>query len=945
MKKTLLTGLLIFSIVLINAQSNNNGKLDKIEEFTSYSTVPFTMPDGVKLMTDVYLPITSDSLTTVVEIAGSDYTIEIIPKGTQLFVYDSLNGQVNPNPYQLPMVFTRTPYGKGSYDEFGVLMNILGFGYALQDMRGRYESEGVYFAMYSDGWKKDAYHPNVSHVIDVTAINDPHNSIYHEDGKNSLLYIMDSLNRTYDLDRDGIEETTDKFYNGSMAMFGASALGNSQYQAAASLKNNTSQDGLKGLLPIVATLEYYNSTVQHNGVFRQSLMQGWLNGQMEDVVDTIPSDNDPQNNVHSIFDYGNSSGDSIINLSIDQFSVIQDDNGIAPMFPNYKYRSDMDASYAPVNNLGESDNNGTSNRYSNLSMPIYHLTGWWDIFTDGQIETYKNIMANNNASVQQNQKLVIGPWTHTTIGTDSVGDIIFPNSVYDVRIAGDVANASSTNLNGIVKGEVTSWLRYLLNYEVGKVIGEPKVLIPESTNWQTAGVYQARIPSEDYYINYSDFLNYLGGYTDLASMPIEIKQGTTIIPYAIDITADPANQTPGGTPLNKPATEVIDYASIPNIRYYIPGPVDDGVTQNQSVGNYWTSSDVFPLDNGVKETTLYLHSDGTIDSLIPTTNELEKTYSHNPDMPVFTVGGGNLGVPTPQRDRVSAGPMNYADVNFASYTMDRPDVLQFETDFIEDSLTIVGIPKAKIYAKSTPNGTTTGLTDTDFFVRIIDVYPNGKEYFVVEGAVNARAKDYAKSLANGNEDINVPFSNINIGQTYEFEFNLLPIAYSFGHQHKMKVLISSSNWPRYQSNPNIPIEDGEFFRRDSNDNQTYTFNNIIMTPRIAEQSIAFSPTHPTQIILPELTHQAYASINNEVSESEETNIYPNPTKGKVWINRASNNKSFSYKISTLSNQIVKKENNLTGTNVIDLLTLSKGVYLITIEEENGHRYTQKIIKQ
>lgn len=943
MKYTLLFGLLIYPF-FIHAQSNNNGKLDKIEEFTTYTTMQFTMPDGVKLATDVYLPITSDSLTTVVDIAGTDYTIEIIPKGTQLFVYDSINGQVNPNPYQLPMVFTRTPYGKGSYDEFGVLMNILGYGYALQDMRGRYESEGVYFAMYSDGWRKDAYHPNVSHVNDVTPINDPHNSIYHEDGKNSLLFIMDSLTKNYDLDRDGIEETNDKVYNGSMAMFGASALGNSQYQAAAALKNNTAIDGLKGLLPIVSTLEYYNSTTQHNGVFRQSLVQGWMQGQMEDVVNNIPGDTSIQNNIHSMFDYGNSSGDSIINLAIDQFSVIPDDNGIAPLFPNYKYRSDMDGSYAPVNNLGESDPNGTKSRYSNLSMPIYHLTGWWDIFTDGQIDTYQNIMDNNDANVQANQKLVIGPWTHTTIGGDSVGDLIFPNSVFDVQVAGDITNASSTNLNAVVKGEITSWLRYLLNYESGKVIGEPKVLIPESNKWQPAGTYEARIPSEDYYINYSDFLNFLGGYTDLAAMPTEIRIGGTVIPYPLDLPADTTNQTPGEAPLGNPASDIVDYSEIPNIRYYIPGPVNDGITQNQTVGNYWASSDVFPLEDGIKESTFYLHSDGTIDSLMPSIVEPERTYVHDPENPVYTVGGGNLGVPTPQLDRISAGPMNYADPNFASFTMDRPDVLQFESDFIEDSLTIVGIPKAKIFAKSIPNGTTTGLTDTDFFVRIIDVYPNGKEYFVVEGAINARAKEYAKSLVNGNENINVPFNNINIGQTYEFEFNLLPIAYSFGHQHKMKVLISSSNWPRYQSNPNLPIQEGEFFRRAPNDGQTYTFNNSIMTPRIAEQSISFSPSQPSQIILPELTNQPISNLD-EKQENNHFNIYPNPTKDKIWINNSLNKTTYNFNIRTLTNQIVKKQNNLSGTTVLDLVTLPRGIYLLTIEQEGKENYTQKIIKQ
>ena len=944
MKLSLLFALIISFNFFIYAQPNNNGKLDKIEEFTTFSTIPFVMHDGVKLMTDIYLPVTSDSLTTNITIQGTAYTVEIIPKGAQLFIYDSINGQVNPNPYQLPMVFTRTPYGKGAYDKVGVLMNLLGYSYALQDMRGRYTSEGVYFPMYSDGWRKDAYHPNSSHAIDVTPLNDLHNSIYHEDGKNSILFIKDSLNKLYDLDRDGTPELNDKVYNGSLAMFGASALGNTQYQAAAAMPNNTTQDGLKGLIPIVATLEYYNSTVQNNGVFRRALMQGWLEGQMRDVVDTIPSDTSLQNNVHSIYDYGNRSGDSIINLAIDQFSVIQDQNGNSAMHPYYQYRSDMDGSYAPINSLGESDPNGTRNRYENLSLPVYHLTGWWDIFIDGQLSTYQNIMDNNNAAVQANQKLIIGPWTHATIGQDTVGDIAYPASVFDVKIAGDMFHSDANNLNGLVEGEVVSWLRYLLNYEDGNTIGEPKVLIPESNNWQTVGTYQVRVPSQDYYIKYADFLNYLGGYSDLTGMPTEIKQGSLVIPYSLDITADTTNQTPGQAALNTPATPKIDFTTIPNIRYYVPGPVNDGITQNTAVGNYWSSSAVFPLDDGITETTYYLHANGTIDSLAPSVIESELSYTHNPDLPVITVGGGNLGVPTPQLDRVSAGPMNYADPNFINYTMDRPDVLQFETDFIEDSLTIVGIPRAKVFAKTIPNGTTSGLTDTDFFVRIIDVYPDGREYFVVEGAVSARARAYAKSLINGTEHIQVPFSNINIGQTYEYEFNLLPIAYSFGHQHKMKVLISSSNWPRYQSNPNLPIENGAFFRREPNDGKTYTFNQTIMTPRIAQQSILFSPTEPTQLILPKRLDIAYASIKKE-EKAGLFSAYPNPNNGYIWINNEDKLTPYQYVLTTLTGQIVQKESNLIGANSIDFVNLQNGVYLLTLSTIDGIKYTEKIIKQ
>ena len=116
----------------LQAQVNNNGTLDAIEEFSTKFTVPFVMPDGIILYTDVFLPITQDSLVVKVKkstingidpilgplIAGlvgnNDLNIELIRKGTQIWVYDSIwddqqNKYVtNPNIMQLPLVFTRT---------------------------------------------------------------------------------------------------------------------------------------------------------------------------------------------------------------------------------------------------------------------------------------------------------------------------------------------------------------------------------------------------------------------------------------------------------------------------------------------------------------------------------------------------------------------------------------------------------------------------------------------------------------------------------------------------------------------------------------------------------------------------------------------------------------------------------------------------------------------
>ncbi len=929
--------------VNIVAQTNNNGKLDLITEFSSIKKVKMTMDDGTLLSTHVYLPEISDSISATIDVGGTNYTIEIVPKGTQLFVYDSVNGSINTNPYQLPTVFTRTPYDKDTFDVFGIYMNFLGFNYILQDMRGRYDSEGVYHPMYSDGWSKNEYHPNTHSPLDITLPSDPRNANKHEDGKNSIYYILDSLNTWYDLDGDGIKETNDRVSNGSIAMFGGSALGNTQYQAASCIQNDTRTDGIKGLVPIVATNEHFNSVLQHNGVFRQALVEGWITGQLNHNVDTnlLSLDSSIHNNIHTIFDYGSKHPDSIIATGVDFASSLKDHNGYTGMYPNSKIRSSLNASFAPINALGNADSLGTYSRYSNLEVPIYHLTGWWDIFIDGQIDTYNKVMQHTSLQTQKNQKLVIGPWTHDMIATDSSGDLKFPNSIYDIKVGNREVLANS--FNELLDGELVSWFRYLLNYDSAKYLGEPKVLLKESSKWQNIGAFDIRIPAQDHYISYSDFINFLSGYSDLKQVPVELDNGSSTNTILYDIPTDTNNRQPGSSPVNFPASEIVDYTNIPNIRYYVTGPINDGIGQNSSVGNYWESCDHFPRWWGVKDSTLYLHSNGSLNGVAPITPEAPITYLHDPEDPVKTVGGGNLVIELPHSGRDNTGPLNLADSNIDTLTLNRPDVIHFETGLIQDSLKIVGIPSAKIYASSNPTSGPSGPTDTDFFIRILDVYPNGKEIFVVEGAVNARARDYAKQLATGTENINIPYSNINPGQVYEYEFNLLPIAYTFGHNHKMKVLISSSNWPRYQSNPNIPIENGDFFRRTPGDGKTYNYLGNVYSPRTAQQSIQFSPNYPTQITIPYFDGYTGIGINENLLAKDNWNLFPNPASSKITVDSKTYKDFYDITIYDISGKEIITANHNFSSASIDINRLKKGMYIVLISNNTGILSSKKLL--
>ena len=984
-----LVGIIFMVNIPLQAQPNNNGALDNIEEFTTKFTVPFTMPDGVKLMTDVYLPIIQDELSSAVDdtldlIVGKfpvQGNLTIWKKGTQIVIYDTLNGQplTGADRYQLPLIFTRTPYNKQGNANLQAIFGLIGFAQATQDLRGRYSSEGVYFPMYSDGWNKNAYHPDFSFNTDLTNSTDPKNSNRHEDGYNSIQYIVDSLRvpNSLNLPHSGM-----LLCNGSVGMFGASALGNTQLQAAAAHRIDPNGPGLKGIMPIVATLEHYDATIFPNGVFRERIVTGWVKGQLTDLDDPEDLallnppvfDIDMHDTVHTALDYNLAHKFEVGERSIDNVCC-EVNNGLSPYSPVSIARMDMDGSRALVDANGESvAGDGitpltglTNSRYNNMQVSCYHLTGWWDIYPEGQIQTFLNQRAAlSSDSLLNMQKIVIGPWAHETIGTRKTGDRWFPKNVLDVtRLQADEdVEFEKLSLNDIFKSEIFGWYRYTLNRNNWKTTSDPKFIIPESSEYQDLGSMYVRMPSKDYVLNFEELFNYLNGTTGLGNMDVEFVFQP---PYdslfdTVNITlADGIVPATGNSVLDQldttKVTGVISpdfYSEIPAVRFWVVGNDSaDRASSGVNAGDYWFGTNTFPLDSGVKTTKMYLHKNGSLNFMQPSIDEGNEIYQHDPDDPVVTCGGGNMIVTVPDGSRDSQGPMDLTNPEWKHLTMNHKGVIQYESNEITqangysgDSLCIIGYPVATIQAQTSHGSAFNGPTNTEFYVRILDVYPDGREYFVTEGGVNARAREYARSIAEGNKNINAPFSNIEIGKWYEYKFQLMPIAHTFAKGHKIKILISSSNHPRYQSCPNIPIEDGEFFRRYPNDGRKYTYNGQEFAPRVAIQRINFSSAfgaNSTNIELP-----VYDGVSTVAIPKTKTQIkplvYPNPNNGNflVVMNRLS---KYEMRLFTVLGQQVMTED-FSDRLVVDISGITPGIYFMeVIDETSRERAISKIIVQ
>ncbi len=915
--KQLIALFLLFSLS-VNYAQNNNGTIDNINEMYSMQTIQVVTKDGIHLATDLYLPVMQDCVLFDITLNGNIFPIQLIKKNTQYIIYDTTN--VNKNSYRLPLILTRTPYDKTGSGNGGNLFPILGYAYAVQDMRGRYSSEGVYFPMFSDSWQKYPYAPLNTIPMDLYPTSSLSNVLHHSDGSESIYYLNDSVYRFFDTDLDGILDTF-LLSNNSMGMFGASALGNSQYQAVSNMPF-TVNNPIKCLMPIVASNEHYNTTLFHNGVYRNLLASGWMRGQMWDIIDSLaPTDNSLTNNIHSPADYGYTDKFLLTEDLLDWFVANPINGGPSGAYPNSSNRLILDASNAPVSATGFSDANGTVSRYKNLNTNIYHLTGWWDIFIDGQLETFNRTRDENPNSMQ---KIIIGPWTHQTIGADTVGDMVYPQNVFDVlgiKDMGNIGNNSFTDTNfftNLYQSEILNWFRTNLG-------GEPFFIIPESNDWQVLDTVLIRIPSKNYIIPYYEFLNFVGGQGDLAGIPIEINDGNSIS----QLTYDVPTQSSGLIQLDAPITPAtINFNAVKPIRVYITGPTNDA--QNQNVGNYWVGLDSLPFINGISNQTFYLHQDLSFNTSVITGNEGDLSYTNDPTNPVRTCGGNNMILNTPQNDRHSQGSMNYADPNFAPITMDRADVLQFESQPLTDTLMMLGFPSAIIYAKA--NTSINNLTETDFdiFIRVLDVYPDGREMFITEGAVNARARLYAESIYNGAEDKDALYSNPTNDQFYELKFKMLPLGHVFGANHKIKVLISSSNFPKYQSNPQVPLNQNEFFRWEPGSSATYNYQGTPLSPSSSLITLNFNPNQPNSITFPVVDSiPDYGLAVNSVQLEQTLKLYPNPTTDVVTV---SFNKNITtvLKIYTLDGKLVLTENIVnTSTKTINISNLSKGVYVVT----------------
>ena len=268
-------------------------------------------------------------------------------------------------------------------------------------------------------------------------------------------------------------------------------------------------------------------------------------------------------------------------------------------------------------------------------------------------------------------------------------------------------------------------------------------------------------------------------------------------------------------------TEVSDWSPV---KIFVMG-TGEGIPNYQGRlhhSGYWRDEQDFPLPD-TQFTPYYLHVDGELSTVLPSTDGLTSRFSFDPRDPVPTIGGG-ISAADPI---MGAGAFDQRGNSRFFGCQDtlplnaRSDVLTFQTSPLENDVEVTGPITVKLHASSSAR-------DTDFTAKLIDVcplsddFPDGLAINLTDSIIRARYRsgwDTPELLEPGN--------------VYEFVFELYPTSNVFKKGHRIRLDISSSNWPRFDVNPNTGGDLGVERRLE-----------------IAEQTIYHEPEHASHVVLP-----------------------------------------------------------------------------------------------
>jgi putative CocE/NonD family hydrolase len=263
------------------------------------------------------------------------------------------------------------------------------------------------------------------------------------------------------------------------------------------------------------------------------------------------------------------------------------------------------------------------------------------------------------------------------------------------------------------------------------------------------------------------------------------------------------------------------------VRLFVMGTGDERKDAEgfKNHGGYWREENEWPLAR-TQYQEYYLHGNGELSTRQPGEVPSSTAYDFDPRDPVPTIGGNvssaeGIMLQGAWDQKGGDHVWNWPEPIPLSA---RNDVVVFQTAPLAEDVEVTGELKVKLWASSSA-------LDTDFTAKLVDVhppnpdYPGGFDQLLTDGILRAR---FRESLFE--EKLMKP------GEIYEFTLTLYPTSNVFKKGHRIRVDISSSNYPRFDVNPNTGEPLGKHRRH-----------------QLAINTIYHDRDHPSHIVLPVIT--------------------------------------------------------------------------------------------
>ncbi len=262
---------------------------------------------------------------------------------------------------QFPVLLQRTPYDKRGGTDFGLKAAARGYVAIIQDVRGRYSSEGEWYTFKNES--NDGY--------------------------------------------DTVEWAAALPYsNGKVGMWGGSYVGATQMLAAVAHPPH-----LAGICPVVTASNYHNGWTYQGGAFEQWFNESWTSGLAQDTlsrkiqnganamkgISTLPLAD------YSLFNLTNPTGTTSI-------------AALAPYFSDWLTHPSYDDYWKQLS---------IEDRYADITVPALHIAAWYDIFQGGTLRNYIGIKAHGGSeAARHGQHLLVTIGGHAG-GGRKIGDVDF----------------------------------------------------------------------------------------------------------------------------------------------------------------------------------------------------------------------------------------------------------------------------------------------------------------------------------------------------------------------------------------------------------------------------------------------------------------------------------------------------------------------------------------